>query len=201
MALLCLLYLSVDNSHYLLIQRHQKQYLTHCSGSDNVSKSLSQSNLPSSRKERSEGIFFIRPGSRLVQQQGRTDVAEVLLEQSLDESECFPDFWISAQVVQHSSLLEHSGNVTALALTGKDTLISGSRDRLNLVADDYDLCDEAWTYHEEPEFLLILGPSIFTSLLGGKSLKSKSGNHICDKVFELQKYRNCQCRPQHWSNH
>ena len=32
------------------------------------------------RKERSKGIFFIRPGSRLVQQQGRTDVAEVISE-------------------------------------------------------------------------------------------------------------------------
>ena len=31
------------------------------------------------RKEKGEGIFFIRPGSRLVQQQGRTDVAEVIL--------------------------------------------------------------------------------------------------------------------------
>ena len=38
------------------------------------------------RKERSEGIFFIRPGSRLVQQQGRTDVAEVILLQNLGEN-------------------------------------------------------------------------------------------------------------------
>ena len=45
-------------------------------------------------------------------------------------------------MVQHSSLLEHSGNVTALTLSGKDTLVSGSRDRstVNLFGDfnDYD---------------------------------------------------------------
>jgi len=64
--------------------------------------------LPKNGQSRGEGIFFIRPGSRLVQQQGRTDVAEV---------------------VQHSSLLEHNGNVTALSLIGLDTLVSGSRDR------------------------------------------------------------------------
>ena len=48
----------------------------------------------------------------------------------------FSSLSLTLQVVQHSSLLEHSGNVTALSLTGKDTLISGSRDRstVNLVA-------------------------------------------------------------------
>ena len=37
-------------------------------------------NLPKNGQSRGEGIFFIRPGSRLVQQQGRTDVAEVMVE-------------------------------------------------------------------------------------------------------------------------
>ena len=36
--------------------------------------------LPKNGQSRGEGIFFIRPGSRLVQQQGRTDVAEVMVE-------------------------------------------------------------------------------------------------------------------------
>ena len=36
--------------------------------------------LPKNGQSRGEGIFFIRPGSRLVQQQGRTDVAEVMGE-------------------------------------------------------------------------------------------------------------------------
>ena len=44
-------------------------------------QSLTRSHHPT-RKEKGEGIFFIRPGSRLVQQQGRTDVAEVMLERS-----------------------------------------------------------------------------------------------------------------------
>ena len=48
-----------------------------------ISRNLFHNTPP--RKERSEGIFFIRPGSRLVQQQGRTDVAEVISEQSLGE--------------------------------------------------------------------------------------------------------------------
>ena len=58
----------------------------------------------------------------------------------------FSSLSLTLQVVQHSSLLEHSGNVTALSLNGKDTLISGSRDRstVNLVAGvDYNEYDGA----------------------------------------------------------
>ena len=101
-------------------------------------------NLP--RKERrSEGIYFIRPGSRLVQLQGRTDVAEVMFELVFEQSQLKNEidiFLISTlyiQVVQHSSLLEHSGNVTALSLSGKEILISGSRDRLVI-----SFVDNAW---------------------------------------------------------
>ena len=55
-------------------------------------------------------------------------------------SEFVIPIWLkSSQVVQHSSLLEHNGNVTALALSGKDTLVSGSRDRsTENVVDDGD---------------------------------------------------------------
>jgi len=61
------------------------------------------------KKERGEGIYFIRPGSRMVQQQGKGGQAEVL---------------------QHSSLLQHRGIVTSVLLSGGGTLlISGSRDR------------------------------------------------------------------------
>lgn len=101
-------------------------------------------NLP--RKERrSEGIYFIRPGSRLVQLQGRTDVAEVMFELVFEQSQLKNKIYIFListlyiQVVQHSSLLEHSGNVTALSLSGKEILISGSRDRLVI-----SFVDNAW---------------------------------------------------------
>ena len=47
--------------------------------------------LPKNGQSRGEGIFFIRPGSRLVQQQGRTDVAEVMVDLILGESESFLD--------------------------------------------------------------------------------------------------------------
>ena len=33
------------------------------------------------------------------------------------------------EVVQHNSLLEHRGNVTALRLSGPDILVTASRDR------------------------------------------------------------------------
>jgi len=56
------------------------------------------------KKDRIEGIYFLR-GKRVVQ--NTTGVAEVL---------------------QHNSILEHSGNVTGLALQC-GTLVSGSRDR------------------------------------------------------------------------
>ena len=58
-------------------------------------------------------------------------MAEVMLEGSCHGKE-------DPQVVQHSSLLEHSGNVTALTLSGKGTLVSGSRDRstVNLFGDN-----------------------------------------------------------------
>ena len=47
--------------------------------------------IPKNGQSRGEGIFFIRPGSRLVQQQGRTDVAEVMVELILGESKSFLD--------------------------------------------------------------------------------------------------------------
>ena len=129
-------------------------------------------NLP--RKERrSEGIYFIRPGSRLVQLQGRTDVAEVMFELVFEQSQLKNKIYIFListlyiQVVQHSSLLEHSGNVTALSLSGKEILISGSRDRLVI-----SFVDNAWMVLIVFDFSLkFSGQSISTSLPGGRNRK------------------------------
>ena len=72
-------------------------------------------------------------------------MAEVMFELVFEQSQLknkIDIFLISTlyiQVVQHSSLLEHSGNVTALSLSGKEILISGSRDRLVI-----SFVDNAW---------------------------------------------------------
>ena len=159
------------------------------------------------RKERSEGIFFIRPGSRLVQQQGRTDVAEVItLDQSWNEKEvsvlsrfdsslhrwfstvpCWSTMamllpWLSVGRIPSSQAVE-TGQLKmwlmmVIIITWRCSGHKTSWWRL-------------WSF-------FILGQSISTSLPGGKNQNSKNGNHICDKVCaeKLHKYRHRPENPQ-----